>query len=47
MLNSLSQFLFFVFIAGVEVPSKVGADAHSDGDAVYHRCAYSPFQVTD
>jgi len=26
-----------LLIAGVEIPSPVGADAHSDGDAVYHR----------
>lgn len=24
---------------GVDVPFHVGADAHSDGDAMYHRCA--------
>lgn len=26
-----------LIIAGVHVPYKLGADAHSDGDAVYHR----------
>jgi hypothetical protein len=30
-------FYFFQLQAGVEVPSNFGADAHSDGDAVYHR----------
>jgi hypothetical protein len=26
-----------LIIAGVQIPHTMGADAHSDGDAVYHR----------
>ena len=28
-------------IGGVEIPFHLGADAHSDGDALYHRCLKS------
>lgn len=27
-------------IGGVTIPYKLGADAHSDGDAIYHRFTY-------
>ena len=35
---SLPDSAFFLYlIGGVDVPFHVGADAHSDGDAMYHR----------
>lgn len=33
----LTELNYENHLAGVKVPSKVGAEAHSDGDAVYHR----------
>jgi 2C-methyl-D-erythritol 2,4-cyclodiphosphate synthase len=32
-------------IGGVIIPFNKGADAHSDGDAVYHRCVTYVFIV--
>lgn len=30
---------------GVDVPFHVGADAHSDGDAMYHRYFYTAYNI--
>lgn len=30
-------------IGGVTIPFHLGADAHSDGDALYHRCIVQVF----
>ena len=32
-------------IGGVTIPYKLGADAHSDGDALYHRLGYFFFDT--
>lgn len=36
-LDGANSFDQLYFSAGVTIPHTLGADAHSDGDAVYHR----------
>lgn len=37
----------YSYAGGVDVPFHVGADAHSDGDAMYHRYSHTSITVEE
>ena len=43
----IERYPIFSFAGGVDVPFHVGADAHSDGDAMYHRYSHISISVEE